>query len=86
MECVDSRRSGGRRALTRTEYLIRESENQLSVTVRGIHRLEEPIESLLYTHKATGSLPYCLLDNGCKLFLEKKKKFFLRHYCICSAQ
>lgn len=54
MECVYSRRSGGRRELTRTEYLIRESENQLSVTVRGIHRLEEPIESLLYTHKATG--------------------------------
>lgn len=66
------RRSGGRRELTCIEYLIRESKYQLSVTVRGIHRLEEPIESLLYTHKTTGSLPYCLLDNGCKLFLKKK--------------
>lgn len=31
--------------------------------------MEETVESLLSTHKATGSLPYCLLDNGCKLFL-----------------
>lgn len=30
--------------------------------------MEEPVESLLSTHKETGSLPYCLLDNGCKLF------------------
>lgn len=31
--------------------------------------MEEPVESLLSTHKATGSLSYCLLDNGCKLFV-----------------
>jgi len=30
--------------------------------------MEEPVESLLSTHKATGSLPYCLLDNGYELF------------------
>lgn len=68
----------GGRQLTRTEYLIRESENQLSITVRSIHCLEESIESLLYTHKATGSLPYCLLDNGCKLFLKNKNKNFFK--------
>lgn len=44
---VYSRGSGEGRELTHTEYLIRESENLLSVTVRGIHHLEKPIESLL---------------------------------------
>lgn len=71
-----SRVSGGGRKLTCTECLIKESGNQLSVTIRGNHCSEEPIESLLYPHKATGSLPYCLSDNGCKLFL---KTIFLRH-------
>ena len=31
------------------------------------------MDSLLYTRKATGSLPYCLLGNGGILFFKKNK-------------
>lgn len=44
---VYSRGSGAGRELTHIEYLIREGESLLSITVRGIHCLEKPIESLL---------------------------------------
>lgn len=65
---------GGRRRLTCTEYLIRTSENQLSIMAGDIHSLEESRNSLLYTHTAIGPLLSCLLDNGCKLLKNKTKQ------------
>lgn len=63
--CGKRIRGGGKEEPTGMEDLTRAGGNQLRIPVR--HCLEQPLGCLLYTHNAAGSLPCCLLDDGCKL-------------------